>query len=189
VTRASEAARPRSLRPPTGFSLLELVIVVCIVAVLLAIAADRLLVMRTSAERTSVETTIGNIRSALGIKVARLIAKGDLAGIHALAQSNPMDVLAEPPESYRGVYFGIDPALFTGGDWYYDRRDRTLAYVVKYEDVLRTARSAGAPPPLARYTISLVYDDVNGNKTFDAGVDLATGVRLKAVGDDPWSAR
>lgn len=189
MTRAPRASCSRPHRPPSGFSLLELVIVVCIVAVLLAIAADRLLVMRANAERTYVETTIGSIRSAIGIKVAQLIAKGNLAAIPALVQSNPMDALTDPPEQYRGVYFGVEPTLFSGGDWYYDRRDRTLAYVVKYEDVLRTARPTGAAPALARYALSLVYDDVNGNKTFDAGVDLATGVRLKAVGDSPWAAR
>lgn len=180
---------PHRRRRGTGFSLLELVIVVCVVAVLLAIAADRLLVMRASAERAHVETTIGSIRSALGIKVAQLVSKGNPGGVALLANSNPMDVLAEPPENYRGTYFGVDPALFAGGDWFFDRRDHTLVYVLKFDDLARSKRVPGSAPLLARYSVSLVYDDSNGNRTFDAGIDQPTGARLALVGSSPWADR
>lgn len=189
MTRQPGITRTPSPRHSRGFSLLELVIVVCIVAVLLAIAADRLLVMRASAERTYVETTIGNIRSALGIKVAQLVAKGNPAGVALLANSNPIDVLAEHPESYRGVYFGVDPALFSGGDWYFDRRDHVLIFVLKYDDLARVRRFPGSAPLVARYSISLVYDDLNGNKLYDAGVDQPTGARLALIGSNPWADR
>jgi prepilin-type N-terminal cleavage/methylation domain-containing protein len=179
----------RERRHSTGFSLLELVIVVCIVAVLVAIAADRLLVMRATAERANVETTIGSIRSALGIKVAKLLARGNPGEVALLANSNPMDVLAEPPERYRGMYFGVDAALFSGGDWYYDSRDHAVTYVLQYDDLARGKRVPGSAPLVVRYSIRLVYDDLNGNKSYDPGVDLPTGVRLALIGSNPWADR
>lgn len=166
---------------PKGFSLLELVVVLCIIALLASIAADQLIGIRASAERASVDMTIGNIRSALGIKVASLLSKGNAAAVATLAQSSPMELLADPPETYRGTFFGVDPELFSGGDWYFDRRDRTLVYVFKYGALL----SAPAGAERARYALSLVFDDNNGNKVFDPGIDHPTGIRVTAMAPVP----
>ena len=52
-------------RGERGFSLLELLIVIVIISVLLVVAIDRLLILRFEAERATVRTVIGALRSAL----------------------------------------------------------------------------------------------------------------------------
>ena len=105
------------MRARQGFSLLELVIVIVIVSVLLVIAIDRLLALRFEAERVTVQSVIGAMRSGLYVEFAAAAAGGRGARIDATRGSNPMLRLAERPESYAGEFFGADPKLFEPGTW------------------------------------------------------------------------
>ncbi|OGI38280.1 MAG: hypothetical protein A2140_07375, partial [Candidatus Muproteobacteria bacterium RBG_16_62_13] len=118
-------------RESRGFSLLELVIVVVIISVLLTVAISRLLALQVDAERVAMETVAGTLRSAIGMKVAEHIVNQDVPGLVRLVGTNPMDRLAELPGNYLGVQDGVNPATLADGNWYYDRRDGTLVYLVR----------------------------------------------------------
>ena len=174
---------PRPGRDSRGFSLLELVIVIVIISVLLAVAISRLLALQVDAERVAMETVAGTIRSAIGIKIAEHIVNQDVPGLARLVGTNPMDRLAELPGNYLGVQDGVNPATLADGNWYYDRRDGTLVYLVRNTGFFRGGLDN---PPRARFAIRLVYSDRNGNRTFDPGIDRIEGLRLAPLEPYQW---
>lgn len=166
-----------------GFTLIELVVVVIIVALLITVAIARLLSLAADAERVAMETTLGTLRSALGMKFAEHVVRQDMNGLQALAGSNPMDRLAELPVNYLGAFDRADAATIEDGHWYFDRAARQLVYRVRN----RANFTGGvANPPRARFGIELVYADRNANGRFDAGVDAIEGLRLAAVEAYAW---
>ncbi len=182
-------------RRARGFSLLELVIVVVLVSLLVTLAIDRLLVLKAQAERVAMEQVIGNIRSGLTIRLAELMARGNLNDAARLAGTNPMLLLAVRPDNYLGELFGPDPAALEPGHWYFDSRAGALCYLVESVEYFESA----LVPPRARFKINLVYEDRNRNGRYDAESDALRGMQLApmepyvwdttfASPDWPWSA-
>lgn len=167
-----------------GFSLLELVIVIVIISVLLSMAISRLIRLQVDAERVAMETVVGTLRSAIGIKVAEQIVKQDIAGLPRLVGSNPMDRLAEVPRNYLGEQDGVDPATLEDGNWYFDIRSRALVYLVRNKGFFTGGLRN---PARTRFAIRLVYTDRNGNGVFDSGVDAIEGLRLAALEPYSWT--
>jgi len=167
----------------TGFSILELTVVLIVIAVLAAIAISKLFPIQVDAERASVENVIGGLRSAIGIKVASYIAKDDVADVRRLVGSNPMDLLSEPPRNYLGTVSAAEMSGVPTGEWYFDIRAGVLAYRVVNAGYFR---GGSGPPAEARFAVAPVYEDRNHNGRFDAG-DMIQGVRLEAVQPYSWT--
>jgi prepilin-type N-terminal cleavage/methylation domain-containing protein len=163
------------VRGERGFSLLELLIVIVIISVLLVVAIDRLLMLRFEAERATVQTVLGALRSALYIEFAAAAAKGEIKRMDTARGSNPMLHLAEKPEGYAGEFYGPDPKVFEPGTWYFDLRDRTLVYVVRFPQQFVTPL---AGPPRLRVVVEPDYDDADRNGRFDPGRDPVRGLKL-----------
>src|SRR3989338_8292128 len=98
-----------------GFSLFELLVVIVIVSILMVIAISRLLALQVDAERVVMESTVGALRSGLGIKVAESIVKQKVATLPVYEGSNPMNLLAEVPGNYLGEMEGVDPYFLEKG--------------------------------------------------------------------------
>jgi prepilin-type N-terminal cleavage/methylation domain-containing protein len=169
------------VRAERGFSLLELLIVIVILSVLVVVAIDRLLALRFEAERATVQTVIGAMRSALYIEFAAAAARGEIKRMDKAGGSNPMVHLAEKPDTYIGEFYGPDPAVFEPGTWYFDLRDRALVYVVRFPQQFVTPLSG---PPRLRLMVEPDYDDIDRNGRFDAGRDPVRG--LKLVAQEPF---
>jgi prepilin-type N-terminal cleavage/methylation domain-containing protein len=167
-----------------GFSLLELVIVIVIISVLLVVAISRLLALMVDAERVTMESVAGTLRSAIGMKVAESIVKSKVAELAAFEGGNPMLLLAETPQNYLGELDGADPIRLEDGNWYYDKRDKTLVYLVRHKGFFSGGQTN---PPRARFELRLVYSDRNGNGVFDRSVDTVEGLRLSPVEKYSWS--
>ncbi len=166
-----------------GFSLFELLVVIVIVSILMVIAISRLLALQVDAERVVMESTIGALRSALGIKVAESIVKQKVSALPAYEGSNPMNLLAEVPGNYLGEMEGTDSYTLEKGSWYFDKPARTLVYIVD-----NTGYFSGGMdnPPRARFKIRLVYTDADGNGVFDNGVDPIEGLQLAVLESYKW---
>jgi prepilin-type N-terminal cleavage/methylation domain-containing protein len=170
-----------AVRSERGISLLELLIAIVIISVLLVVAVDRLLALRFEAERASVQSVIGALRSALYVEFAGAAARGQMRRMDVAGGTNPMHYLAEKPEGYAGEFFGADPALFEPGTWYFDTRDRALVYVVRFPQEFVTSLSG---PPRLRLAVEPDYDDLDRNGRFDPGRDPVRG--LKLVSPEPY---
>lgn len=173
---------PRLVTPARGFSYLEFIVVIAMISVMMGFAASHLVEVQAKAERAAMENVVGALRSALGIKVADYLAKGNLSALRALEKSNPMDRLAEVPKNYAGE---IDDTVLPAeqGSWYFDTRSRYLVYRVRNESNFKSPLGS---PARARFVIRLVYDDVNGNRVFDPGKDVVAGLQLAPVEPYTW---
>lgn len=166
-----------------GFSLLELLVVLVLLSVLLSVAVDRLMVIRAKAERIAMEQMLGAMRSGIQIRVAELIAGNRTAELAALPASNPMRRLAEQPPNYLGELFGPDPQALESGNWYFDTRARVLVYLVDNAEFFETEL---ASPARAAFAVEAVFEDVNRNGRYDAGVDTVRGMRLASRSRYAW---
>lgn len=182
--RQSPFGQPRVAPTSGGFSLLELVVVVIIISIFFVAIVSRLWGLQVDAERAAMEQTVGVLDSAIGIKVATHIAKGDIAGLHALDRSNPMNQLAKLPKNYVGE---VDEASadIEDGNWYFDTRSRYLVYLVRNKSYFISKLVA---PERARFVLQLVYDGSRTkNQVFDPGIDRIAGLQLVAVEPYTWA--
>ncbi len=169
---------PARWRRGQGFTLLELVVVLTVIALLLTVAIDRLWVLQKDAEATAMEQVLGSLRSALGMKVAEDLVNDDVGGLRRLAGSNPMRVLAQRPKNYLGAFNGVNPARIPGGDWYFDRKSRMLVYRVRNRDYFSGGLGS---PARAGFTIRIAQ-----SRRAHAG---AVGAMLVAVAPYHWGPR
>lgn len=165
-----------------GFTLLELVIVIIMISVLGLIILDRVWKYRVYAEEAVVTATVGNIRSALGLEVARLAVRGKSKQIFQLENTNPMGLMAQTPENYLGEIADAKK-LDKTGVWYFDKNDHTLNYVVNYTEQFKSDVKG---IPRTRHKLKLVYTDNNNNQRFDKGIDFINGLDLVPVEPYEW---
>ena len=112
-----------------GFTLIELIIVVCIVALLFGVALERLLRFQELGERAAMEQNIAAINVALTMKFAALVAAGRGPAIEKELGANPVELLARPPENYLGALYAPSAGTLPARSWYYDRASGELVYV------------------------------------------------------------
>lgn len=171
------------MRRERGFSLLELVLVIVIVSLLAMAAVERLLRVRFEAERATVQSVLGAMRSALYIEFAAAAARGQLPRMELMQGRNPMLHLAEKPENYAGEFFGADPGAFDPGTWYFDTQARALVYIVRFPERFETAL---AGPKRLRVAIEPDYEDLDRNGRFDPGRDPLRGLKLVPLEPYSW---
>src|SRR5882672_459248 len=102
-----------------GFSLLELVVSLTLVAVLVGVFLDRALYYREQAEKSAMEQVAQDLRSSVNLRVAELALDNRFAELAQLPQQNPMDLLARKPQNYRGVLVGTGEQEVVTGNWYF----------------------------------------------------------------------
>lgn len=168
----------------SGFTLLELVIVIILVMVLFATAMWRLLPLRGDAEAAHVAQTIGTLRAALGLAVTERIVGESLDSAARLEAVNPMTLLEQASPRYIGEVTSSDTAGIAGGSWYFHRPSRQLRYRVRYPQYLAN------PTPGERVELSwkvrLRYVDRDQDGEFEAGTDALRGIVLESLDNPQW---
>lgn len=178
--KARVRARPAVQR---GFSLLELVIVVVLVALLFLFAFDRLMPLRGQAEGTRVASTIGSLRSALGMEVAERIVEQGPASVAELQGANPMNLLQQRPEGYLGEMSAGGDRDIAGGAWYFDPDGGILHYRVRFPQYLE---GQPEPPVELGWRVRLQYDDEQQTGRYDPETDTLRGVVLAPLDAHQW---
>lgn len=170
-------------RAERGLSLAELLVVICVIAILASILAVKLIGLRALAEQAVMDQVIGAIRSAAAMEIAGQIARGRGSEVRQMAGSNPMDGLAQTPPNYLGVIDRPDPSAIPGGHWYFDGAQQLLIYRVRHEEYFRTELRG---PARARFKFRVVYAESRPSGGFEAGEDLVQGLILRTVEPYSW---
>ena len=174
---------PTGCRNVAGFSLLELVVVICIISVLLVLAITRLWALQVEAEKVAMEQVLGNLRSAIGMKVADFLVRNDMAGVRSLTGSNPMDRLSEVPSNYRGALNGANPDTIAAGSWYFDVPAKVLVYRVRNQDYFR---GGIGQPAQVRFVIRVVYEERGRRTNGETSKNEIAGAMLVALDPYEW---
>jgi general secretion pathway protein G len=111
--------------------MLELIAVIAIIALLAGILARQVLFYQERAEKAAMELVLSHLRTALLLRASAYLVKASPEDIKRLSAENPMEWLAEKPQSYAGEFFGEPAVALERGGWYFDRADRTLVYQLR----------------------------------------------------------
>jgi len=146
-------------RGHAGLTLIELIVVICIVGLIAAVLLDRLRFYQEAAEKAAVEGTVGALKSALQLRVAAMLVNGEERNIESLARANPVTWLMEPPRGYRGEFRAPRPAV-SRGSWYFDATRSELVYVPDLDDHLTTGEQGNK---LLRFRVQLEFESPTGD--------------------------
>lgn len=121
------------MNPPekqTGFTLLELAIVILLIGIVASIFLNRMQRYQELAEKTVVEATVANMRSGLRYRVAELMMNGQMNEMGSLSRENPMSWLKAPPSNYLGQLGQAQNQRIPPGSWYLDQGRHELVYLL-----------------------------------------------------------
>jgi general secretion pathway protein G len=142
-----------------GFTLIELVIVIIIVAVLAGTLLQRVALYQEQAEKAAMVEVAGAIQTALVMQYGRLLARGNEAGTLSLAAENPMNWLAKQPANYSGEFYDPTPRSVAPGNWVFDLKARELVYVVDRAGNFVPGKDG---QKWIRYRVNLMRDPAQG---------------------------
>jgi prepilin-type N-terminal cleavage/methylation domain-containing protein len=143
-------------RRNAGFSLLELLVSIGLIAVFAGLLLERMLYYEEAAEKAVVEWEATTLKVALQVRIGDLIARNQKLDYTAIARENPMRWLDKPLVGYRGEFGGDPSAELPKGSWYYDRSAAELVYIVKLD---RNFRPVSDGPTRVRWHVKLVRPD------------------------------
>jgi len=132
-TQYSELSTQHSVK---GFTLLELIVVISVIAILAGSLLSRIPYYQEQAEKAVLEQTAGAMQTALTIRVGSLMVHGAASEkeLKALASDNPINWLQPKPKNYAGEFFNPTPQAVAPGSWMYDLKSHNLIYVLDRSD-------------------------------------------------------
>jgi type II secretory pathway pseudopilin PulG len=153
-----DALTPRvRCRPAAGFTLFELIIVVCLVSIMAGILINRLQIYKEAAEKAAMQQTAAAIKSALQMRVAAYMISARDKEIENLRNENPVNWLQEKPADYAGEFYADAYARARPGSWYFDLSRRELIYVINLGDNFKPGADGRK---WVRYRVSIEYESV-----------------------------
>jgi prepilin-type N-terminal cleavage/methylation domain-containing protein len=144
-----------------GFTLIELVVVVTIIAILYTVFLNRIWFYQERAEKTAMVEMAGALQSALVMQYGRLMVRGREADVVALQTDNPMQWLAKKPRNYAGEFYDPQPGSVEPGSWVFDLKTRELVYILNRSDYFISGADG---QKWVRYRVNLMYDPVRGTR-------------------------
>jgi len=121
-----------------GFTLIELVVVICILGILAAVGLPKYVAMTKAAEKASVESVIAAAGTAVNLSSTKQVVDGLPITAH-----NPFLDMAVRPDNYVGAFPDVDLNNCPPGHWAYQTGNAANAFwpVVAYrtQSTLATA--------------------------------------------------
>jgi hypothetical protein len=80
------------------------------------------------AEEEMVQQTLSTVRLGMQFHVLNKIVGGEVPVMDQYADTNPLDLLIQPPANYAGEFSAEESAGVAPGKWYYDKSASQLVY-------------------------------------------------------------
>lgn len=159
-----------------GVSRFEFSVAVAILAILAGVLLERVAFYQEQAELVAVQEVAANIRAALDVKMSQAQLPGRAVDPGLLAAQNPIALLDRKPANYLGEYFSPDNNELPAGNWYFDRHDKTLIYLLNNRETF-----GNAPAKLLKFKVKLLRLPTKVAKP--SGASENTGVTFEQVND------
>ena len=140
-----------------GFTLFELIVVICIVATMAGVLLNRLRVYQEAAEKAAMQQTAAAIKSALQMRVAAYMINGRDTDIEHLRSENPVNWLQERPQNYAGEFYADAYARVAPGSWYFDLSHREMIYVINLGHYFKRGADGRK---WVRYQVKIGYEEL-----------------------------
>lgn len=123
-----------------GFTLVELVVVICILGILATVGLPKYVAMTKAAERAAVESIIASVGTAINIASTKQMVSGLPVTAH-----NPFDDMAVKPDNYTGAFPDVDLTNCPPGHWAYQTGNAANSFwpVVAYRTKSTLATAFG----------------------------------------------
>jgi prepilin-type N-terminal cleavage/methylation domain-containing protein len=118
------------VRGTRGFSLIELVVALALVAIFAGVLLDRAVYYQELAEKASMEQVAADLRSSVNLRTAELALENRFAELDALVLKNPFDLLVRKPQNYLGVLEEPPADRVIPGNWYFDNKSKEVVYSI-----------------------------------------------------------
>ncbi len=150
-----------------GFTLFEMVVVICSIVILYMVAEERLNSLPAAAERANFFAIYEQIKTGVRFDMYSKLASGELSSLKMLEGTNPMEMLLEFPSNYFGELVEVtDTNINRRNSWYFETSTGELVYVVggaSIDDVWITFGNTEVNLGQIRLRLTNVYRDEIGN--------------------------
>ena len=167
----------RILNPESskGFTLLEFIVVISLVAVLAGLFLSRIPFYQEQAEKTNMQQVEGALQSALTMRYGALLARGAASEkeLGILATDNPMNWLQQKPKNYAGEYYGTTAKTVAPGHWMFDLKTRELIYVPDRSEYLTPGKDG---QKWIRFHVNLGYETPLGGASGSKSKELTSAL-------------
>jgi prepilin-type N-terminal cleavage/methylation domain-containing protein len=164
-----------------GFTLIELIVTISLIAILSAVGLNKLFWYQGQAEKANMDYTASMIKSGLWLQAASLMMAERGFEIPALLKQNPFNLLAVKPANYLGEIDGDNTTTLKAGNWYFDHSNDQIVYIVGQRQHFEPAITDDFS---VRYSMKVLYGEMettNGSK-----VDYVTGITLVPLSHYVW---
>jgi hypothetical protein len=160
-----------------GFTKFEFVVSAFVFCILVGVLLNRIGLVQDETERAQVARVLGTMRAALQFKTVELIVNSKQAEAAKFVDQNPMDWLMDRPENYLGEYYSPTAGTLPKGNWYFDRSNKTLVYLLNNGKTFE-----GEQLNLLKFKVK--FSDTPGNTVTSSGQpSLIKGIALDQVSD------
>lgn len=158
-----------------GYSVLEFVVALAVVAILMAVLLNRMAYYQAEAERVSLQATVANLRSALQIRLVASKLPQSTVNLTMLTEENPFTWLKDKPVNYAGEYFSPTDAQIGKGNWCYDRRDKSVVYLLNNPESF-----SGAKANRLKFKVKLLHL-LNSSGAAENAAGTVVGIDIEQV--------
>ena len=169
-----------------GFTLIELVVVITIIAILTSALLTRIWFYQEQAEKAAMEQVAGALQSAMVLQYGHLLVRGKESEAISLVMENPTRWLMRVPPNYAGEFYDMTLAAIAPGNWAFDLKTRELIYVPDRSDYFVPGKDG---LKWVRYRARLEYEHVPSAavpRGENKGAEEIAGVLFEPVERYQW---